>query len=178
MSYLSVDVRASVEISYWKSIPFYLHGTGLELWLYPCSPSYITPDEWLFACSGDATQSDAFPISHLENTRPAALGLGRPGALPAGLVEPCPKPWALIHKPLQDKCDLHKKGGNAWQTQIILFPYLSVIYLLMLSLVCFHQDFEAFPSVNSQINKIIHFNTWQPLTCTVNKYGTLFIWYQ
>ncbi len=30
---------------------------------------------------------------------PAALGLGRPGALPAGLVQPCPKPRALIHKP-------------------------------------------------------------------------------
>ena len=29
---------------------------------------------------------------------PAALGLGRPGALPTGLVQPCPKPWALIHK--------------------------------------------------------------------------------
>ncbi len=29
---------------------------------------------------------------------PAALWLGRPGALPAGLVQPCPKPWALIHK--------------------------------------------------------------------------------
>ncbi len=23
-----------------------------------------------------------------------------PGALPAGLVKPCPKPWALIHKPI------------------------------------------------------------------------------
>ncbi len=32
---------------------------------------------------------------------PAALGLGRPGALPAGLVQPCPKPRALIHKPRQ-----------------------------------------------------------------------------
>ncbi len=31
---------------------------------------------------------------------PAALGLGRPGALPAGLVQPCPKPRALIHKPI------------------------------------------------------------------------------
>ncbi len=30
---------------------------------------------------------------------PAALGLGRPGAAPAGLVQPCPKPWALFHKP-------------------------------------------------------------------------------
>ncbi len=30
---------------------------------------------------------------------PAALGLGRPGALPSGLVQPCPKPQALIHKP-------------------------------------------------------------------------------
>ena len=29
---------------------------------------------------------------------PAALGLGRPGALPAGLVQTCPKPRALIHK--------------------------------------------------------------------------------
>ena len=29
---------------------------------------------------------------------PAALGLGQPGALPAGLVQPCPKPRALIHK--------------------------------------------------------------------------------
>ncbi len=29
---------------------------------------------------------------------PVALGLGRPGALPAGLVQPCPKPRALIHK--------------------------------------------------------------------------------
>ncbi len=29
---------------------------------------------------------------------PAALGLGRSGALPAGLVQPCPKPRALIHK--------------------------------------------------------------------------------
>ena len=33
---------------------------------------------------------------------PAALGLGRPAALPAGLVQPCPKPRALIHKPMQD----------------------------------------------------------------------------
>ncbi len=32
---------------------------------------------------------------------PAALGLGRPGALPAGLVQPCPKPRALIHKHMQ-----------------------------------------------------------------------------
>ncbi len=31
---------------------------------------------------------------------PAALGLGQPGALPAGLVQPCPKPRALIHKPV------------------------------------------------------------------------------
>ena len=30
--------------------------------------------------------------------RPAALGLGRPGALPAGLVQSCPKPRALFHK--------------------------------------------------------------------------------
>ncbi len=29
---------------------------------------------------------------------PVALGLGRPGALPAGLVQPCPKPRALFHK--------------------------------------------------------------------------------
>ncbi len=29
---------------------------------------------------------------------PTALGLGRPGALPAGLVQPCPKPRALFHK--------------------------------------------------------------------------------
>ncbi len=42
-------------------------------------------------CSGDATQNDVFPVSHLGNT---------PGALPAGLVQPCPKPRALIHKPL------------------------------------------------------------------------------
>ncbi len=36
---------------------------------------------------------------------PGALGLGQPGALPAGLVQPCPKPQALIHKP---KCtDVH-----------------------------------------------------------------------
>ena len=31
----------------------------------------------------------------------AALRLGRPGALPAGLVQPCPKPRALIHKNIQ-----------------------------------------------------------------------------
>ncbi len=30
---------------------------------------------------------------------PAAIGLGQPGALPPGLVQPCPKPRALIHKP-------------------------------------------------------------------------------
>ncbi len=29
---------------------------------------------------------------------PAALPLGRPGALPAGLVQPCPNPRALFHK--------------------------------------------------------------------------------
>ncbi len=28
----------------------------------------------------------------------AALGLGRPGAAPKGLVQPCPKPRALFHK--------------------------------------------------------------------------------
>ena len=66
------------------------------LLLYPCSPWYIMPDEWLFACSGDATQSDR--MNTLLQVGPAALGLGRPGALPAGLVQPCPKPWALIHK--------------------------------------------------------------------------------
>ncbi len=66
----------------------------------PVHHYYDVSDEWLFACSGDATQSEVFPISHLENTRaePAALGLGRPGALPAGLVQPCPKPGASIHK--------------------------------------------------------------------------------
>ena len=37
--------------------------------LYPCLPWYDASDEWLFACSGDATQSEVFPISHLENTR-------------------------------------------------------------------------------------------------------------
>ncbi len=30
-------------------------------------------------------------------TSPVALGLDRPEALPAGLVQPCPKPRALIH---------------------------------------------------------------------------------
>ena len=40
-------------------------------------------------CSGDATQNDVFPVSHLGNT---------PGALPAGLVQPCPNSRALIHK--------------------------------------------------------------------------------
>ncbi len=49
------------------------------------------PDEGMFIWLGDATQSDVFHD-------PAALGLGRPGALPAGLVQPCPKPRALIHK--------------------------------------------------------------------------------
>ena len=34
---------------------------------------------------------------------PAALGLGLPGALPAGLVQPFPKPRALIRK--QTLCD-------------------------------------------------------------------------
>ncbi len=29
--------------------------------------------------------------------------LGRPGALPAGLVQPCPKPRALIHNPLPNQ---------------------------------------------------------------------------
>ena len=42
--------------------------------LYPCSPWYDASDEWLFVCSGDATQSDVFPISHLENTSPWACG--------------------------------------------------------------------------------------------------------
>ena len=49
------------------------------------------PDGGMFIWLGDATQSDVFHD-------PAALGLGRSGALPAGLVQLCPKPRALIHK--------------------------------------------------------------------------------
>ncbi len=30
--------------------------------LYPCLPWYDASDEWLFACSGDAKQSEVFPI--------------------------------------------------------------------------------------------------------------------
>ena len=46
------------------------HGTLL----YPCSPWYDAPGEWLFVCSGDATQSDLFPISHLENSSRSLSG--------------------------------------------------------------------------------------------------------
>ncbi len=42
--------------------------TGLYEVLYPCSPWYDASDEWPFACSGNATQSDVFSISHSENT--------------------------------------------------------------------------------------------------------------
>ncbi len=68
--------------------------------LYPCSPWYDASDEWLFACSGDATQSED-PWAEFQvdpAVGPGALGLGPPGALPAGVVQPCPKPRALIHK--------------------------------------------------------------------------------
>ncbi len=41
---------------------------------------------------------------------PAALGLGRPGALPAGLVQPCPKPQSLMHKP-----SITYNKGNHWE---------------------------------------------------------------
>ena len=34
----------------------------------------------------------------VKGLHPAALGLGRPGAAPAGLVQPCPKLRALFHK--------------------------------------------------------------------------------
>ncbi len=36
--------------------------------LYPCSPWYDASDEWLFACSGDTTQSEVFPINLSEST--------------------------------------------------------------------------------------------------------------
>ncbi len=51
-------------------------------------PWYDAPDEWLFVCSGDTPQSDVFP------GRPSP----RAAALPTSLVQPSPKPRALIHK--------------------------------------------------------------------------------
>ncbi len=75
--------------------------------LYPCSPWYDASDEWLFTCSGDATQVDPA-------LGPVALGLGRPGALPAGLVQPCPKPRALIHKPFSSKETQNEFAYFSW----------------------------------------------------------------
>ncbi len=56
--------------------------TGLLL--YPCLPWYDASDEWLFVCSGDATQSDAFPTSHLENTSKNQVAQSKKSPVQAG----------------------------------------------------------------------------------------------
>ncbi len=89
-------------------------------WLYPCWPWYDASDEWLFACSGDATQSEVFPIlkpSVCVRVVPDPWAeLQAPGALSAGLVQPCPKPRALIHKPIVDYCIM--KLSRNWYLQM------------------------------------------------------------
>ena len=90
----------------------------------------------LFICSGDATQSDVFPISHLwaelqvdPALGPAAPGLGRPGALPAGLVQPCPNPRGLIHKHSVTKISVSRIASFQWHTSICLPNVLLCISL-------------------------------------------------
>ena len=47
---------------------YFFPSSDMSLQLFPCSPWYDVSDEWLFACSGDTTQSEVFPIIPLETT--------------------------------------------------------------------------------------------------------------
>ena len=108
----------------------------------------------------------------LGNSMSTGLGLGRPGAATAGLVQPCPKPWALFHKHWVDCTILYNYSKNVnfllridQYTPKIWDTYHAKVHTISGTLFVFHKhwvDCTILYNYSKNVNFLLRIDQYTP----------------